>query len=679
MRPSKKSRITLPWNNLFGIFVGLYLGLAASLELSIALSIAVLGILVFVIYRFGVKSAATYLLAFLLGFLTIFIKSRPPGLEHANFLVIDSSDNYFIVQRGLFRLYVPYSEHRYQIGDVLRLSGSMEAIDFSQIEGQFDFEEYLRHRGVGYGLENATVVPVFKIPWRIDSFKARFLVKYDEMTAVYLEALIFTRRDYESEAIKRLDALNLIHLLNVSGLLIYMVLRAIKRILARFVDEEQARKHSFWILLPWLLLVPDSVVLWRVVGGGILNLVGSRKRDGLISYWDKKGLLGVNMLLVSKYLVYNPSFYLSFGLGSILYLVKRPKMTAPWWRRYGYGYLPMVILLPYLIITKGSISLSGMIIMLPLACVHGIILSLGLLQTFTIPIPGLVKPFVRLSRLLLSLATRYPLTIHFHRWSWIEICLYFLLIALVMLFSSWSYRRLRRNAVTLLAAFIIFQALPVSNLYETAVYFINVGQGDAILIRNRGQAVLVDTGGSLYLDVAETALIPFFHRHGIDRLDTVIITHDDFDHAGALEPLVASFQVQEIITEPHQFPLSRAGIAFYNLNSTARQGEENTESLVLYFHFDDYYWLLMGDAPTEIEEQIIRDYPELKADHLKIGHHGSDTSTSVAFLNHVRPQEAIISVGRNYYGHPSSLVLNRLRQAGITIRRTDLEGTIAYV
>ena len=88
----------------------------------------------------------------------------------------------------------------------------------------------------------------------------------------------------------------------------------------------------------------------------------------------------------------------------------------------------------------------------------------------------------------------------------------------------------------------------------------------------------------------------------------------------------------------------------------------------------------MGDAPSEIEKEIIKKYKKLDCDILKVGHHGSDTSSSLEFLKAVTPEEAIISCGvNNSYGHPSEEVVNRLNDLDIKIRRTDLEGTIEYM
>ena len=117
---------------------------------------------------------------------------------------------------------------------------------------------------------------------------------------------------------------------------------------------------------------------------------------------------------------------------------------------------------------------------------------------------------------------------------------------------------------------------------------------------------------------------------------------------------------------------------FENYNDYGIKGE-NESSLVISTVIGGRCYLCMGDAPEEVERRIIVDYPNLKADILKVGHHGSKTSTCPAFLDLVSPKEAIISCGgKNTYGHPHEEVVNRLKQRSIKIRRTDEEGSIVY-
>jgi len=178
--------------------------------------------------------------------------------------------------------------------------------------------------------------------------------------------------------------------------------------------------------------------------------------------------------------------------------------------------------------------------------------------------------------------------------------------------------------------------------------------------------------------MAEETLIPFFKKKEIYKLDYLITTHDDFDHSGAATSLIANFRVEQTIDKATSFPLSLGDLVIENLNSIYGS-DANDNSLVLTFLLLNKRWLLMGDASKAVEERLIEKFPNLDTDYLKIGHHGSNSSTGEKFIRKVSPSEAIISVGRhNYYGHPHQEVIALLNRYGVRIRRTDLEGTISY-
>jgi competence protein ComEC len=210
------------------------------------------------------------------------------------------------------------------------------------------------------------------------------------------------------------------------------------------------------------------------------------------------------------------------------------------------------------------------------------------------------------------------------------------------------------------------------------VSFINVGQGDAILIRSGSISVMIDTGGNVAFDLAQDVDIPYLHKEKIYHLDCLIASHSDYDHIGAGASLSEHFRVNRFVSEASEFPLTIGPLTFTNYNLWGGS-EENMESLVLGLDFMGKKWLFTGDAPIAIENKILQAFPALDCDVLKVGHHGSATSSSSDFLQRITPEMAIISVGaHNHYGHPSESVLKRLDSLGIPYRRTDQEGTITY-
>lgn len=237
------------------------------------------------------------------------------------------------------------------------------------------------------------------------------------------------------------------------------------------------------------------------------------------------------------------------------------------------------------------------------------------------------------------------------------------------------YKYLLIVSISFLSVFLI----PTKSFFSS-VSFINVGQGDSCLIHDKGVTIMIDTGGLTYSDIAKDCLIPYLKNEQIYKIDLLITTHDDFDHSGGKDSLINNFRVDNYIKSYEYFPLQIGDMTLYNYNTYKDLWkEENDESLVIGFNIKGYEFLITGDAPKKIENKIVEDYPNIRCDYLKVGHHGSNTSSSETFINKLKPKEAIISCGmNNKYGHPHKEVISILNKNKVKIRRTDLEGTIKY-
>ena len=238
-----------------------------------------------------------------------------------------------------------------------------------------------------------------------------------------------------------------------------------------------------------------------------------------------------------------------------------------------------------------------------------------------------------------------------------------------------------------------------------SVSVLDVGQGDAILLKSPGgKVMLVDAGP----EESYFALRRDLEAYGIHKLDIVIATHPHADHIGGMPMLLRNYEVGTFylttfpadtsVYEQMLFRLQRNGCAVRDtddetviswdpdvrievLNPLKGQVYEdaNNASIVLRVRYGDVSFLLTGDMETRTEELLLRHYDmeQLHADVLKLGHHGSYTSTSEALLRAVAPRYAIGSMGKgNEYGHPHQAVLDRLSEHQITLYRTDREGVI---
>jgi competence protein ComEC len=251
------------------------------------------------------------------------------------------------------------------------------------------------------------------------------------------------------------------------------------------------------------------------------------------------------------------------------------------------------------------------------------------------------------------------------------------------------------------------QATPVPDTEAAAdnplkVHFIDVGQADSILVQTpSGKTMLIDAGNN----ADGNAVVSYIKSQGIKKIDVLVGTHPHEDHIGGMDTVVNSFDIGKIYmpratTTTKTYEDVLTAISRKGLKITAAKGGQtidvdpaikadvlapnsstyddlNNFSVVLKLTYKNTSFLLAGDAEDISEQEMVNKGYNLKADVLKVGHHGSDSSTTPAFLKAVSPKYAVISVGRgNDYGHPAPATLTKLASAGIEIYRTDEAGTI---
>jgi len=277
-----------------------------------------------------------------------------------------------------------------------------------------------------------------------------------------------------------------------------------------------------------------------------------------------------------------------------------------------------------------------------------------------------------------------------------------LAVGLILLLLGGRLRTLAGLFLVALAAWGLVQPFRLPHGRELAL--LDVGQGDSILLRDGRHAVLIDGGGWEGADFGGRVLLPALLGEGVRHLDALVMTHPDRDHCGGLADLAAHLPVGAVWTGPGWPPVGCAGelftlpgvrtrlltpgmalrvgrwrLAVLHAGLPGDERKVNERSLVLAAEAAGRRALLTGDAGREAEAEMLDRWPAaaLRADLLKIGHHGSNGSTGEDLLDAVSPRLALVSVGlANPYHHPSPAVLARLERRGIPVLRTDRSGEV---
>ncbi len=304
------------------------------------------------------------------------------------------------------------------------------------------------------------------------------------------------------------------------------------------------------------------------------------------------------------------------------------------------------------------------------------------------------------------------------------ILLYLLFFLIIELIKITSKSRLKFNFkfISLMIIFVFctagFTYNKIENQQKLEVDFINVGQGDSSMIKTpEGKIILIDCGQAyqtnrgnkiINYDAAKKYIVPYLKQKGIKTIDLLILTHPDSDHIGGFNSIAENFEIKSVLDSGQtddsniynealgtilkqniELKTASKGIILkendFSLNiineihpeSIAQHSYNNNNAIAIKLVYKKVSMLFMADLEKEAEFRLSDAPIDLKADVLKVGHHGSKTSTSDQFLLKVMPKISVISVGKyNHYGHPAKSVIERLESSGSKIYRTDNDGGV---
>jgi competence protein ComEC len=638
------------------------------------------------------------------------------------------------VKYGLIQLDQRYLSSELNNGEIITTVMSLKTPSRQLNPGGFSNYKYLKKKGVySQGYVKGKIVKISRINHLFKDFiinlKARFIYLLDTtLPDPYnhiLQALILGERDnLPEEWNQQFTEAGANHLLAISGLHVGFVLL----IFLGFFSLSGLSTGLRSILITCLLIIYIILTGLRpaILRAGILALsflwASYLKREGDI--FNLLGLTAIINLLINPYELFMVGFQLTYLVlimiilwGRVLSNYLNPVLSISIAAQI--GSIPLTayyfnLLTPVGILTNiWAIPLVGLIVS---AAIAG--LMLGLIHpVFCWLVNRVLYYFLIFLKQGMALMTAIPLgQLEIYSPSVFSVVLaYGFLIFFPFVLNKRvvpvniikQKKRIRLTLLVFLLVIIIHLIIPLFQ-HNLEVIFLAVGQGDGIFLRlPSGRSLLVDGGGMAGPETSkgQTVILPFLKNRGTKKLDLAFITHFDTDHALGIASLLKEKRIKLLvipvnyknnelaegilaIARKNKIPVKQAadgdsfqiGEVFLRvLNPPVDPTERlssNDNSLVLQVIYRNFSLLLTGDIEKTSEDRLVREGYNLDCDVLKLGHHGSRSSSSYSLLQRVSPIEGIISVGPNNFGHPSPTVIERATDLGIRLWRTDQQGAI---
>lgn len=559
----------------------------------------------------------------------VFIPSVPTTPQEGIYTVYTIKQNYCFARKGETKVVI-YGLKDVVYHDEYELT-NFELVHSNQNKGLFSFSSYLEEEGIVY----ASYPNINNKRRQGNSIQAR-LYKILSNRGTYLKSCFYGIQDVEAN--------DLIHRLSLPLISVILFLEM------RFKRYSSNRRICYFLtcfigmLCGYLFVYTPSLI----------RLITHRIGKLFFKEWTDQWACGVFLFLILQ-----PTKASSFAfvfptlLIILIHLcqsgIKRTIMAKILLMGLQYIYFSEVDLIQFFLFNTMR-KLSAIVFLLEFFC-------------FFVPIPY-TDIWYRMTELLPVINWKYDAGF---------------IYAVVLLFSVICilYKANWFSWLFPICISVVFPlVLPFINPFFT-VTMIDIGQGDCTLIVEpfNQSVVMIDCGQNINYDTMTNIVVPYLELYHINRIDYLVLTHDDYDHRGGLESLDEQIEILNIIDSlDEQIDVK---YSFVNLLCQRNQKDENDSSIISYFSYDNMNYLWMGDASTDVEEQLISNYPNLDIDILKLGHHGSKTSSSYSFLNSIEPKLALISVGyNNRYGHPDVEVLDRLKMLGISNLKTSEVGMI---
>ena len=583
-----------------------------------------------------------------------------------------------------------YLENNLELGYTIKTTGSVNEPVNNTIPNNFNYKKYLQSKNINLIMNTKTIKIIKKnnIFYKLKNFIIKMIDNRKD--SKYFYTFILGDKSFlESDVYNLYKTNGITHLFAISGMHISMLILIFNKL--KFNNKFIV---IFLYIYSFLVMFTPSVL--RV------SIFYTLKNINLFKDFNNSKLLFYTafiLILINPFLILDVGFQYSFIITLGLFLIKPKGIIS-------LSIYAFLLSLPITLYNNFEFNLISIFINILIVPFVSYLVYPFLLLAFIFPfLDSILHILIVILEYSNFLLEKLSFIITTGKMNLIIILMYY--FSLILFVKTKNKKLLLFLPV--LVAITKFSYLFNSNYYA---YYLDVGQGDCevIISPKHKDVVMIDTGGKTtyqkepwqektkeYKDSEQ--LITFLKSFGITKITKLIITHGDYDHMGEAINLVNNFKVEKVIFNCGEFNdlekelikvLDKKKIKYYScikeLNidnnklyflQTKEYDNENDNSSVIYTELNGYKFMFMGDAGIEKEKDILEKYNISNIDVLKVGHHGSKTSSDKNFINEINPKYSIISVGKNNrYGHPNKEVLNNLNNS--KIYRTDQDGSIMF-
>ena len=576
-------------------------------------------------------------------------------------------------------------------GDKIKAKGTLITPSKNTNQNTFNYQKYLYYKKIYYLVEATSINKIANNNNYLYTIKNTLYQKIDKLkSSNYIKTLLFCDNTLSKEIKESYRINGISHLFSVSGMHINFFVSIIYLYLNKITYNKRIKYLITNIfIITYLILFPSSSLLRSTVMSILYSInyllkLKIKKIDILLL------TLGVS-LLINPFIIYDLGYIYSYTITFFLVLSSSTLKKKNKINKIIYiSLLSFLVSIPITIYNSFEINIISILLNIILVPIISIIILPLTILTYIFPIlDSILYLFTNTLETISLFISKINITkIIFPKPSLLIIVLYYIIILL-------SYQNKKYFYLNIILLIIIYIYPYLNSNFEVVMF--EVGEADCHLIKYpyNKNTILIDTGKNEYK--IKNEVIPYLKSIGIKKIDYLIITHGDEDHIGGSITLINNFQVKNVILNkgtftdlekeliknlnkkkiPYQININKINISnhtIYLLNNT-KYNNENDNSIITYFTYQKYKFLYMGDASITTEDNLLENYNLNNISILKVGHHGSNTSSSKDFVSQINPSISLISVGENnIYHHPNKEVINNLSKS--RIYRTDINNMV---